>query len=236
MSQVYDMCVPQGFQAAVTYSGICDSRVKLDTAMIVSPSASTIVCSDETGLHSKTASVLLLHHGLSLPQGVRGSEIQTEICQAAAACLKKQASDVALLAAGAADGYFRPSLLVHSLNNLQADLADTLAPLTSVLDNAGDAKSSSLSFASGQEWAALAGFAAKDLALFLTDAKVSPQVLTKALNQVKQNLHLGGTLIVMASGAGKKSSCTSEDLVKALQTLFSRMGVAAYEKNENGIA
>ena len=44
MSQVYDsLSVPQGFQAAGTYSGLCSSRVKLDVAMIVSRRDCSIV-------------------------------------------------------------------------------------------------------------------------------------------------------------------------------------------------
>lgn len=37
MKQVHDTaCVPQGFLAAGTYSGLCDKRVKLDLAALVS--------------------------------------------------------------------------------------------------------------------------------------------------------------------------------------------------------
>lgn len=55
MSQVYDnFCVPQGFQAAGTYSGLCSSRVKLDVAMIVSRRDCSIVTDTPQGMTARS--------------------------------------------------------------------------------------------------------------------------------------------------------------------------------------
>lgn len=72
MSQVYDsFSVPQGFQAAGTYSGLCSSRVKLDVAMIVSRRDCSIVTATSQGLMTQEGKVLLLHNGTALPDGPR---------------------------------------------------------------------------------------------------------------------------------------------------------------------
>ena len=121
MSQVYDsLSVPQGFQAAGTYSGLCSSRVKLDVAMIVSRRDCSIVTATSQGLMTQSGKVLLLHNGTALPDGPRGHEISQEVCQAAGKCMDEAPDDIALVASGAKGQYFRPSLLIHSLKTLTA--------------------------------------------------------------------------------------------------------------------
>lgn len=235
MSQVYDMCVPQGFQAAAAYSGVCDSRIKLDTALIVSRESSAIVLADANGMTAKNASVLLFHHGLALPKGPRGQEIKAEVCQAAGQCLDRKAADAAFIASGREDGYFRPSRLVHCLKNLQADLGQPLDALKAVLEEKSAVKEASYSFACQQEWAALAGMAADNYCLLLTDAKASTDVIKDALKQVLP----AGTampLLVMASGSGKKNACTASDLAKALASVLSRLGVMPHAAKKDDIA
>lgn len=235
MSQVYDMCVPQGFQAAAAYSGVCDSRIKLDTALIVSRPRSAIVVSGPDGVKAQNGSVLLFHHGLALPQGPRGQEITTEVCQAAGQCLNLKDTDVAFTASGMKDGYFRPSRLLHSLKNLQADLSSSLDPLAAVLEEKSPAKEASLSFVSQKEWAALSGLAAENYCLLLTDAKASTEVIKEALKKV---LPSGSalTVLLMASGCGKKKDCTAAELAKALQTILFRLGLTVQAASQNDIA
>ena len=70
MSQVYDnFGVPQGFQAAGTYSGLCSSRVKLDVAMIVSRRDCSIVTDTPQGMTARSGKILVLHNGTALPDG-----------------------------------------------------------------------------------------------------------------------------------------------------------------------
>ena len=139
MSQVYDsFSVPQGFQAAGTYSGLCSSRVKLDVAMIVSRRDCSIVTATSQGLMTQEGKVLLLHNGTALPDGPRGHEISQEVCQAAGKCMDEAPEDIALVASGAKGQYFRPSLLIHSLKTLTAGLGNDSQPLEAVLDNSGD--------------------------------------------------------------------------------------------------
>ena len=139
MSQVYDsLSVPQGFQAAGTYSGLCSSRVKLDVAMIVSRRDCSIVTATSQGLMTQEGKVLLLHNGTALPDGPRGHEISQEVCQAAGKCMDEAPEDIALVASGAKGQYFRPSLLIYSLKTLTAGLGNDSQPLEAVLDNSGD--------------------------------------------------------------------------------------------------
>lgn len=110
MSQVYDnFGVPQGFQAAGTYSGLCSSRVKLDVAMIVSRRDCSIVTDTQQGMTARSGKVLVLHNGMALPEGLRGREISEEVCQAVGTCIEEAPASVALVASGAKGQYFRPS-------------------------------------------------------------------------------------------------------------------------------
>lgn len=178
MSQVYDsLSVPQGFQAAGTYSGLCSSRVKLDVAMIVSRRDCSIVTATSQGLMAQSGKVLLLHNGTALPDGPRGHEISQEVCQAAGQCMDEAPDDVALVASGAKGQYFRPSLLIHSLKTLTAGLGTDSQPLEAVLDNAGDVTAHKVSLASGPSCCSLSGVAADGtadsdgLCVIMTDAQ-----------------------------------------------------------------
>ena len=73
-----NICAPQGFAAAGTYSGICDQRVKLDLAMIVSRSDCSIAMAHDGNIQQYTGRAILLHNGLALPAGQRGTEIAEE--------------------------------------------------------------------------------------------------------------------------------------------------------------
>ena len=146
MSQVYDnFGVPQGFQAAGTYSGLCSSRVKLDVAMIVSRRDCSIVTDTPQGMTAQYGKILVLHNGTALPDGLRGREISEEVCQAVGTCVDEAPDSVALVASGPKGQYFRPSLLIHSLNNLTAGLDTATQPLEAVLDNSGDVSSQTVS-------------------------------------------------------------------------------------------
>lgn len=77
MSQVYDSFgVPQGFQAAGTYSGLCSSRVKLDVAMIVSRRDCSIVTDTQQGMTARSGKVLVLHMGRLFLTGSAASRFQ----------------------------------------------------------------------------------------------------------------------------------------------------------------
>lgn len=226
MSQVYDsLSVPQGFQAAGTYSGLCSSRVKLDVAMIVSRRDCSIVTATSQGLMTQSGKVLLLHNGTALPAGPRGHEISQEVCQAAGKCMDEAPDDIALVASGAKGQYFRPSLLIHSLKTLTAGLGTDSQPLEAVLDNAGDVTAYQVALSSGTPGCSLSGVAADGLCVIMTDAQAGSAVIEGALAQAKAAIDTENfTFIVMANGMAGSSPCSQEALADGLEQLLKKLG------------
>ena len=231
MSQVYDsLSVPQGFQAAGTYSGLCSSRVKLDVAMIVSRRDCSIVTATSQGLMTQEGKVLLLHNGTALPDGPRGHEISQEVCQAAGKCMDEAPEDIALVASGAKGQYFRPSLLIHSLKTLTAGLGNDSQPLEAVLDNSGDVTAYQVAL-SGTPGCSLSGIAADGtadsdgLCVIMTDAQADSAVIEGALAQAKAAIDTENfTFIVMANGMAGSSPCSQEALADGLAQLLKKLG------------
>lgn len=230
MSQVYDnFGVPQGFQAAGTYSGLCSSRVKLDVAMIVSRRDCSIVTDTQQGMMARFGKVLILHNGTALPEGQRGLEISKEVCQAVGSCVDESPTSVALIASGAKGQYFRPSLLIHSLKNLTAGLDTASEPVEAVLDNGGDVSAQTVSLAG--ESGILNGIAADGtadsdgLCVIMTDAAADGNLIEKALTQVKADMDTEQfTFIVMANGGAGTQPVGQDDFSEGIENLLVKLG------------
>ena len=230
MSQVYDnFGVPQGFQAAGTYSGLCSSRVKLDVAMIVSRRDCSIVTDTAQGMTARSGKILVLHNGTALPEGMRGLEISKEVCQAVSTCVGEAPDSVALVANGVKGQYFRPSLLIHSLNNLTAGLDTDTQPLEAVLDNCGDVSSQTVSL--GGDCGSLQGIAADGtddsagLCVIMTDASVDGTMIEKALIQVKADMDTEHfTFIGMANGGAGAQPVGHDAFAGGIEALLVKLG------------
>ena len=230
MSQVYDnFGVPHGFQAAGTYSGLCSSRVKLDVAMIVSRRDCSIVTDTPQGMTARSGKILVLHNGTALPDGLRGREISEEVCQAVGTCVDEAPESVALVASGIKGQYFRPSLLIHSLNNLTAGLDTATQPLEAVLDNSGDVSSQTVSL--GGDGGSLQGIAADGtadsagLCVIMTDAVVDGAMIEQALTQVKADMDTEHfTFIVMANGETGAQPVGHDALAGGIEALLVKLG------------
>lgn len=232
MSQVYDsLSVPQGFQAAGTYSGLCSSRVKLDVAMIVSRRDCSIVTATSQGLMTQEGKVLLLHNGTALPDGPRGHEISQEVCQAAGKCMDEAPEAIALVASGAKGQYFRPSLLIHSLKTLTAGLGTDSQPVEAVLDNQGDVTAHAVALGGSHGTCSLSGIAADGtadsdgLCVIMTDAQAGSSAIEKALIQAKGAVDTEDfTFVVMANGMADSQPCSPEALAAAMAQLLKKLG------------
>lgn len=228
------ICVPKGFVAAGTYSGLCRSRVKLDLAMIASRTDCSIVTLKGEEETISTGRAVLYHNGLALPQGQRGQEIKAQAAKAAEKHLGIPAAMVELVAEGKKDQYFRPSLLVNSMSELAAKLSVEQSHLVApVLDQGSGVSSQAVTFpCSGGTCTAGAAFAegtgsVEGVCLVTTDLAVSPEQLRQALYQCTAGTFLAGcTLIAMANGqAGSAGSESVTLLAAALEELFTQMGI-----------
>ena len=228
MKQVHDTaCVPQGFLAAGTYSGLCDSRIKLDLAALISRTDCSIVISEKTGCRQYTGKALLLHNGTALPDNARGREIQQEVCQDMAEHVQLPAEDIVFAAQGAS-GQFRPSRLADSLETLVSSLsADHGAQVGAVLDNNGDLTCSSR--LAGMQ-SMLCGMAADGtaetdgLCLMLTDADITAEQFQCAVEQCRQRIDTEEfTIICIANGVSKEHISVSQ-LADAVQELCKQLG------------
>lgn len=220
-------CIPQGFLTAGTYSGLCDTRVKLDVAAFVSPANCSILISDTAGCRQYTGKAVLLHNGMALPQNARGQEIKTEVCQAIAAHMHLSVTDVVFAAQGI-QGQFRPSRLINSLETLTAALASShIDQVGAVLDNTGDLTYCTIPAGNQSMLCGMAadGTREKDgLSVILTDADVTPQQWQEAIEQCRQTIDLEEfTLICMANGAAKKPMSALQ-LADAVQNLCRQLG------------
>lgn len=230
MSQVYDnFGVPQGFQAAGTYSGLCSSRVKLDVAMIVSRRDCSIVTDTQQGMTARSGKVLVLHNGMALPEGLRGREISEEVCQAVGTCIEEAPASVALVASGAKGQYFRPSLLIHSLKNLTAGLDTDSQPVEAVIDNGGDVSAQTVLLA--DNGGALSGIAADGtadsdgLCVIMTDSEADGAMIETALAQVKADMDTENfTFIVMANGGAGSQPVGQDDFSEGIEALLVKLG------------
>lgn len=229
MKEVYDNnCLPKGFSAAGTYSGLCDSRVKLDVAMITSQADCAIVMAGMNGTVQGQGKVLLLHNGAALPKTMRGQEIHGEICDATAAYLSVQPQDVAFIAHGTDGQYFRPSLLINSLATLDAALSPLHGwQVGAVLDNAGDMMDTTVMVGTD---ASLHGIAADGtenkpgLCVLMTDAALSPGQLQKAMDACMAEIHTEGyTMIALANGMATEA-VSEAVLVQAMKNMMVQLG------------
>ena len=218
MKQVHDTaCVPQGFLAAGTYSGLCDKRVKLDLAALVSRTDCSIVISDKTGCRQYTGKAFFLHNGTALPANARGQEIQKEVCQDIAAHMHLSAADIVFAAQGIA-GQFRPSRLADSLETLAASLApDHGRQVGAVLDNNGDLTCM-----------AADGTAETDgVCVMLTDAAVTAAQLQDAVEQCRHVIDTEEfTMICIANGASQECIPVGQ-LAETVQRLCKQLGFQA---------
>ncbi len=225
-----DICIPKGFSAAGTYSGLCASRVRLDLAMIVSVTDCAIVTADACGMQQTTGRALLLHNGAALPDGLRGREIQGQVCHAASQYMHLPEQAVSFVAHGVPGQYFRPSLLINSLGTLSAGLsAEHGGQVGAVLDTCGDLTCDTLSFGQGAV-CRLGGMAADGtdtttgLCVMTTDAAISPAQIGEALGLCRRIINTEDfTMIVMANGmaAGK---VTTAALAQAMEQMMKQLG------------
>lgn len=231
MKQVHDTaCVPQGFLAAGTYSGLCDKRVKLDLAALVSRTDCSIVISDKRGCRQYSGRAFFLHNGTALPTNARGQEIQKEVCQDIAAHLHLPAADIVFAAQGMA-GQFRPSRLADSLETLTASLsADHGSQVGAVLDNHGDLTCCAMP--AGTQ-SLLYGMAAdgtaetNGLCVMLTDADVTAAQLQYAVEQCRKVINTEEfTMICLANGAAQEY-IPANQLAEAVQALCKQLGFQA---------
>ncbi len=231
MKQVQDTaCVPQGFLAAGTYSGLCDKRVKLDLAALVSRTDCSIVISDKTGCQQYTGKAFFLHNGTALPANARGQEIRQEVCQDIAAHMHLPAEEVVFAAQGTA-GQFRPSRLADSLETLTASLAaDHGSQVGAVLDNNGDltccvmpAGTQSLLYGMAADGTA----ETNGICIMLTDADVTADQLQYAVEQCRQVIDTEAfTMICIANGAAQEY-IPANQLAEMVQALCKQLGFQA---------
>lgn len=230
MKQVYDdSCLPQGFSAAGTYSGLCSSRVRLDLAMIVSRTNCSIVISSAQGISQGEGKALLLHNGAALPDGLRGQEIRQEICCAASQYLAIASQDVTFVASGIKGQHFRPSRLIDSLETLGSALSpDHGDQVGAVIDNVGDMTDSIVLLGSGS--ACMKGMAADGtedkpgLCILATDAAVSPQQLQDALAACTGAINTEGyTIIALANGTAAEL-VSGASLAQAMKSTMLQLG------------
>lgn len=230
MKQVYDdSCLPQGFSAAGTYSGLCDSRVKLDLAMIVSQTDCSIVMAGTGGMTQGSGKALLLHNGAALPDGMRGQEIRQEVCRAASRYLAVAPQDVAFVAHGIKGQYFRPSRLINSLETLGAALSPAHGlQVGAVIDNLGDMTDSTILLGGGS--AHMNGIAAdgtdaqSGLCILTTDAAASPGQLQAALHACMNAVNTEGyTMIVLANGMASEPVAEAA-LAQAMKSTMLQLG------------
>jgi glutamate N-acetyltransferase/amino-acid N-acetyltransferase len=185
------ICAPLGFSVAGTYSGVCNRRVKLDLAMIMSRSDCSIVTfGKDLGKTQCSARVLLYHNGLSLTANKRADEITSEICQAAADHAAVAPEKVTLLTTGLGGQYFRPSLVINSINALVGSLSGHHDDLVeNVMDNGSDVLSGAVSFHAAAGKGSLGGILAEGtadaagLCLLTTDVAVTAEQVQQALEK-----------------------------------------------------
>ena len=232
-----NICAPQGFAAAGTYSGICDQRVKLDLAMIVSRTDCSIVTAGAYGIKQDTGRAVLFHNGLALPAGQRGLEIAAEAKTAVSQHMDIPAEGVSFMATGLTNGYFRPSLLVNSINTLTAGLSPYHADMVeTVMDNGSDIVSENITFHAGSGECTMGGILAagtdtqSGLCFITTDMGATPAQIKEALAANMDAFDLSDfTIVVMANGlssamAGKEGTAS---LSQAMTTLLEQIGTSS---------
>lgn len=221
--------LPKGFAAGGTYCGVCRSRVKLDLALLTSTTDCVIVMDTPHETTGYTGKAVLLHHGVALPDGARGREITTEICDAAAYYLQCHAGDVQFFAYGMDGQFFRPSLVVQSLQNVLANL-DTVrnGTVDKVIDTIGDVTKGAVTLAGGK--AKMCAVAADGLrnqlgiCLVTTDCLAGAAQIEKAITQCKSTVDLHDyVLLVMANGAAKEA-VTEAELTQGIEQVLLDVG------------
>lgn len=229
MKQVHTIGLPGGFSAAGTYSGLCDSRVKPDLAVIASRTDCAIVIADPCGASLREGKVLLLHNGTALPGGDRGREITSQVCAAAAQRFGVDAGDVAFLASGVQGRYFRPSLAVNSLGTLRASLeAGCAGQVGAVIDNLGDMSDCCIPIGSAS--CRMSGMAADGtdekpgLCIIATDAAATPQQMADAVKACAAYINMEGfTVVAMANGAAGEGAGAAL-LAQAMKDVMEQLG------------
>ncbi len=229
MKQVHSISLPGGYCAAGTYSGLCDSRVKPDLAVIASRTNCSIVIADPCGSSQYEGKIFLLHNGTALPDGVRGRDISRQVCAAAARQFCVADCDVTFLASGIRGRHFRPSLAVNSLKALEASLgAGGAGQVGTVIDNLGDMSDCCISF--GNADCRMSGMAADGtdekpgLCILATDAAAAPQQVAEALKDCAGYINTEGfTVVAMANGASGVSAGASV-LAQGMKEAMERLG------------
>lgn len=229
------ICAPVGFFAAGTYSGVCNCRIQLDLAMILSQNDCSIVMESSFGNWQHTGRVLLYHNGLALPPSGRGNEITAEVCKAAAEHTNIPAQAVSLAATGISNQYFRPSLLINSISTLTASLSPEHDHLVErVMQNGGDIVSGAVSLSASGSSYTLGGIMTEEvqgnpgMCLMTTDMAVTPQQIQQAIRSNKDCFDLQGyTIIVMANGMAAAGGSNSELLVQAMRCFMAKNGIHA---------
>lgn len=233
MKQVHeDSCIPEGFCASGTYSGLCGSRIRLDLAMIVSRTDCSIVTAGTEGVSQYICKALLLHNGMALPEGKRAQEITSEVCQAAAQELNMPAASVSFVANGVKGQYFRPSRIINSLKTLTSKLSQQQSgQVCQVIDNLGDVTSDTVTFEGSEALCHMAGMAADGtemqhgLCIITTDAAAAPQQIQDALKMCKSLIDTEEyTIIVMANGMSAARSISTGALVQSMERLLKQLG------------
>ncbi len=228
-----NICAPQGFAAAGIYSGICDRRVKLDLAMVVSRTDCSIVTAEASGVCQSQGRAVVYHNGLALPTGQRGNEITAEAKDAVASSSHIPAEAISFMASGQ-NGYFRPSLLVNSVSALTAGLSPYHASLVgTVLDCGSDVASGEVKFHSGSGDYVMGGILADGvdgqpgICFMTTDLAATSDQLEEALQACKATFDLADyKFIVMANGAagslgGKEGT---HGLTQMMNSLLEQLG------------
>lgn len=230
-----NICAPQGFAAAGTYSGICDHRVKLDLAMIVSRKDCSIVVANADGTQQSTGRAVLFHNGLALPEGQRGNEIANEAKAAVSQYIDVPENEISFIATGLTGGYFRPSLLVNSVSTLAAGLSPYHASLVeSVMDNGGSLLSQDVTFHAGSGECVMGGILSEGteeqpgLCLITTDMAATTEQIQEALATSMEAFDLADyKVVVMANGLAAAASGKEgiASLSQAMTTLLEQIGV-----------
>ncbi|MCH4178856.1 MAG: arginine biosynthesis protein ArgJ [Megasphaera sp.] len=229
MKQEYDdICIPKGFSAAGTYSGLCKKRVKLDLAMIVSQNDCSIVTACEGTTTCTIGKTLVLHNGTALPEGERGKEVQKEVCRAVSKRLGIPSYDITVGAYGDARQYFKPSLLINSLSTLTAGLSSAHGgQVGMVIDNNGDISGSTVPFCGDCHMSGIAADGMEGqagLCIITTDVATSPQQIEKALTLCHQMMDLEEFRIIVMSNGAATHSANAAELAQAMQQLFKELG------------
>lgn len=220
-------CLPGGFAVAGTYCGVCRSRIKMDLALLTSRTDCAIVMTKPGYEQSYTGKAVLVHHGVALPDGERGLEITNEICQAAAYHLGLEEKSVQFFAYGMGGQFFRPSLVVQSLNTLCSGLTNAASEaVEKVIDTFGDVSHAAVSVGAASFYGVAADGMRHQpgLCLVLTDGIVAVAQMEQAIAQCRKLFSMEEYVILSMANGASNHAVTDAALIQAMQQMCSALG------------